>query len=357
MDISKAENLFREGKINELASSRQGLLFLKLKSLDRSKYITKFLETKGVEAGTVPSSKRLTRAYNLSPSHEELDLFIRTSYDVERSERKKHEAGLVNELYKLQTFDWGGLHQNSLEKTIVDRYIKKTSKFEDIEKSVETDLYESMRGYVFCSWYNHWSSILIEDIFKDHERILPALGLIKKIDFFMDGKPYDLKVTYLPEGFIARKRKQSLLRPELTLLRQSARALNLPINANLSPAKQLEDLWAKHTEYSETNETVAGIKNYRYEVINEVEKDPTELMRWLYENQGTRRFDASNRFFIVLVNRENFFEGWKMKRSIGLLKEKTNEFLNAGKAVGTNIDFNWDGQTYSVASDMIVISN
>ena len=143
MDIFKAEDLFKAEKINELASSREGLLFLKLKSLNRSEYIAKFLEMKGVKIETVPASQRLKHAYDLLPSLEEVDKFIKTNYNIERSERRKHEADIVNELYKLQVFDWGGLHQNSLEKTIVDNYIKRISKFDEIEKSIRLECLHS----------------------------------------------------------------------------------------------------------------------------------------------------------------------------------------------------------------------
>lgn len=39
MDISRAENLFREDRINEPVSSKEGLLYLKLKSLNRSHFV------------------------------------------------------------------------------------------------------------------------------------------------------------------------------------------------------------------------------------------------------------------------------------------------------------------------------
>lgn len=40
--------------------------------------------------------------------------------------------------------------------------------------------------------------IVIEDVFKDHPSVIPAVGLVKKIDFFLHGVPFDLKATYLP---------------------------------------------------------------------------------------------------------------------------------------------------------------
>src|SRR5208337_5013298 len=124
---------------------------------------------------------------------------------------------------------WGGLHQNSLEKTIVDNYVKKIPNYDRLNEAIEHELYSSMRGYVLCSWYNHWTSIVIEDVFKDHVNVLPAVGLVKKIDFFIKDIPFDLKVTYLPEGFLAQDRQQSGLRPELTLLKRAARQFNIPM--------------------------------------------------------------------------------------------------------------------------------
>jgi len=44
----------------------------------------------------------------------------RKEFPGERMKKK-----LINELYKVQSFEWGGLYQSGLEKTIVDNYIKK----------------------------------------------------------------------------------------------------------------------------------------------------------------------------------------------------------------------------------------
>ena len=91
-----------------------------------------------------------------------------------------------------------------------------------------------MRGYVQCSWYNHWTSIIIEDIFKDQQGVTPAVGKIKKIDFFIDEVPFDLKVTYLPEGFIRDQRREHGYRPEITLLKKEARQNNILVDKNMA---------------------------------------------------------------------------------------------------------------------------
>ena len=85
--------------------------------------------------------------------------------------RREREPELVSQLYRLQAFDWGGLHQNSLEKTIVDNYVKKITSYESLTEKIENELHNSMRGYVLCSWYNHWTSIIIEDVFRDHPNV------------------------------------------------------------------------------------------------------------------------------------------------------------------------------------------
>jgi hypothetical protein len=52
---------------------------------------------------------------------------------------------------------------------------------------------------------------------------IPAIGQVKKIDFFINQTPFDLKVTYLPEGYTSDYRRAAKLRPELTVLKGVAR--------------------------------------------------------------------------------------------------------------------------------------
>ena len=359
MDYKTAESLFKNEKLNELAATDEGAKFLRLRSLNRSKYLLDFLGKHGVDAENLKVKDQLPKAFNLDVNLSSIDDFIKLNYEEERKIRREKEEELFNELYKLKVFDWGGLHQNSLEKTIVDNYIKKISSYDLIEKKIETDLQSSLRGYVLCSWYNHWTSILIEDVFKDHKRVLPALGLIPRIDFFIDKTPFDLKVTYLPEGYIAESRRAAGLKPELTLLKQSARSLSIPIDTKLTASDQLENLWLKHSAFqaSGTNTIVKELEEFRLKLISLIEEDSTGLIKWLYENQGIRRFDASNRLFIVLVNTRNFFEGWKLKRALPLLKKATSEYLDTKKNIGKDVSFEWEGQSYQVKGDILVIKN
>ena len=41
------------------------------------------------------------------------------------------------------------------------------------------------------------------------------------------------------------------------------------------------------------------------------------------------RFDAANKFYVILTDKENPFDNWKSKRNVRLLKNEINEKANA----------------------------
>jgi hypothetical protein len=296
--------------------------------------------------------------YDSEITVEQIERTIRAIYTEERATRVQSEDELVSELYKVNVFDWGGLHQNSLEKTIVDNYVKKIRSYDQLCDSVENELHNSMRGYVLCSWYNHWTSQIIEDIFRDHAQILPAVGLIKKIDFFFKNVPFDLKVTYMPEGYISEQRRADGLRPEVILLKRFCREHSIHFDESLPEARLREDLWEKVSDHplEDARRLIGELRRKRIEYLESVVNDPVRLIRWLYENQGVRRFDASNRLFLILVDRDNFFDSWKLKRAKPLLVEGINSHLDAtGSNPGFDLSFEWDGTTYEVTSDIIFV--
>lgn len=87
----------------------------------------------------------------------------------------------------------------------------------------------------------------------------------------------------------------------------------------------------------------------REEIIQYTIENPKKLIRWFYENQGIRRFDAANRFFLVLIDLKNLEDSWKLKRNKKLIHGKINEFLDKNKYLDSNmlkITFNWKDRTY-----------
>ena len=208
LTFAEAEKWYREDKINDLTRNEAGFRFLLLRSLSRKAHLEKLVADVGLNLSGIPKAQWLRTIFDSNVTIPQLRGTIGAIHASERNDRTKDESALISELYKMESFDWGGLHQNALEKTIVDNYVKKIKSFDQLNKSIDNQLLTSMRGYVQCSWYNHWTSIIIEDIFKSHPNVLPSVGLIKKIDFFIYEIAFDLKVTHF--------RKGSLRRSELT---------------------------------------------------------------------------------------------------------------------------------------------
>ena len=359
--FDEADRAFRNDRINDLAQDPEGLRFLRLRSLYRASrphYVEELIRVSGTAVRGISTSRDLRALHESGVKIQDIDRTIKKIHQEERKEREVYKPSLITELYNVKVFDWGGLHQNSLEKTIVDNYVKKIRSYSELECKIENELQNSMRGYVLCSWYNHWTSIIIEDIFRNHKRIIPTVGQIAKIDFFIDNVPFDLKVTYLPEGFIKDKRRKIGLRPELTELKRLARSLAVYFDQNTPESKLLEDLWMRLRDHPKpaADALVDELKRIRMEILSEAEARPEELIEWLYENQGVRRFDASNRLFLVLVDCGNFFESWKLKRAKELLESKIHNHLDQmGTSPGLRVSFMWERTRHTVTSDVIFV--
>lgn len=357
--FSQAERAYRDDQISDLSADPDGMRFLLLRSLSRAEHTDRLAADIGLDLGSIPRGQRLRHLFDGGVSARQMERTIRGIHASERAERAGREGELITELYKMQVFDWGGLHQNSLEKTIVDNYVKKIVSFDRLNDCIDNELLASMRGYVQCSWYNHWTSIIIEDIFKSHRRVLPAVGLIKKVDFFVSSVPFDLKVTYLPEGYLKDKRSAQSLRPELTLLKREARNLRVHFDGTLAEARLLELLWSRLSDHpsGSAQDLVRELSEQRRGALEDCVRNPDELIRWLYGNQGVRRFDASNRLFLVLVNTSNYFGSWKLKRAKDLLERAIGRYLDAVSAdhVGRRVSFNWEGQRHTAVSDAVFL--
>lgn len=357
--FNQAKTAFENDQIRELSEDPAGHRFLLLRSLSRAESMRKLADNCNLDVAGISARNLLRFLFdNESITRTEIQETIQQIYEDERAQRLQSEPQLISELYKIQSFDWGGLHQNSLERTIVNNYVKKIKSYNELCENIDTRLYPSMRSYVLCSWYNHWSSIVIEDIFRDHPKVLPAVGLIKKVDFFINETPFDLKVTYLPEGFIKDKRKSENLRPEMTLLKRFARSNSIAFDGNLPNARLLEDLWTKIADYPSDNAAnlINELKTFRDKLVNESLQDSTDLIRWLYENQGVRRFDAANRLFLILVKKDDYFNSWKLKRSKDLLVSEIHASLDSFDPQHTELtDFEWEDSTYKALARAIFV--
>ena len=197
LTFADCDRLFRNDDIGTLAADADGVRYLKIRSLNRREALERLFDLSGNVRPAGNTAALFRAAFESNITAAQIEACIRGIHGEERATRREQGTDLINQLYRLQEFNWGGLRQNSLEKTIVDSYVKKIKNYDRLNEAIEHSLYTSMRGYVLCSWYNHWTSIMIEDVFKDHPNVLPAVGLVKKIDFFIRDIPFDLKVNLL----------------------------------------------------------------------------------------------------------------------------------------------------------------
>ena len=358
LNFNTAVDLYRNDRIGKLAETDEGMRFLKLQSLSRKEYLDYLINKFELGIGNLKVKEKLQSIYESPIQSEDIDDVIQELFEKDRKVRRDNEQQLINELYKIQSFDWGGLHRNSLEGTIVDKYVKRITSYESLDKEIEGNLHNSLRAYVLASWYNHWTSIIIEDIFKEHVNVIPAVGQIKKIDFFVNNKPFDLKVTYLPEGYIKDHRKSRDLRPELTLMKGLARKLGIGFDKSARDSILIPDLWRKLDDNPQRSakELISELQAYRETLLDDCVANPKPLTQWLYENQGARRFDASNRLFLVLVDKSDFFDSWKLKRARPLISRHVTDYLiRVNQDTDFQLDFLWEGETYPTEADVIFV--
>jgi len=227
-------------------------------------------------------------------SQNKLDEFIKRKYQAQVKKRQKliSDKELKKELQKVKYFRWGVI-QGELDRKIQTEYVRKFVRYDDLIKGVKDKLQGDVTSYVIATWYNHWTTVLIEDHISQHPKIIPTLKNNFGVDIFFDNQPFDLKITYLP--------KEHSLEKSL--------------------------------------------------------KDPKGLIVWLYENQGAQRFGADNRLFVVLASKERLEESWKLKRDFDFVFGEIDKFFNrAIVSTKDEVVFTFKGKTYTTISKILIIT-
>jgi len=225
---------------------------------------------------------------------EKVDEFIREKYREKIQERRTviSDEDLKKELMEVNTFSWGVV-QGQLDQKIQTEYVRKIVRYEDLLKNVKAKLHDEVTNYVICTWFNHWTTVLIEEHISTHPKVVPTIKNIKGIDIFFDGQPFDLKVTYLPR------------------------------------------------EYDP----------------NDAIENPTDLAIWMYENQGAQRFGADNRLFVVLLDNNHPERSWELKRDFDLVFRKIDNFFDEESVSEKDkIVFTFDGKEYTAVTKVLIIT-
>jgi len=265
---------------------------LKLNSIP-SIYLKELAKKLGTELGK-RKTETIKQIIKKQPKEVVIDEFIKEKYLLKIKERRLliTDEELKEELKKVTNFSWGVI-QGQLDQKIQTEYARKLVRYEELVRSVKAKLHHEITNYVICSWFNHWTTVLIEEHISKHPRVIPTLKSIKGIDLFFDGQPFDLKVTYLP-------------------------------------------------------------RNYN---IDEAMKNPKELIIWMYENQGAQRFGADNRLFVILLDPDDPEKSWELKRNFDLIFKKIDKFFEKEKvSLEDEIIFSFKKKTYTAISKLLMIT-
>lgn len=224
-----------------------------------------------------------------------IDAFIKGKYREKVAARRENlisDADLLTELGRVDGIDWGVV-QGQLDGKIQRDYVRVCTRYNELLGRVRAQLHGEITNYAIASWYNHWSTVLIEDHISLHDRVVPTIKNVSGVDIFFGDCPFDLKITYLPRNYAL------------------ADALN----------------------------------------------NPTGLARWLYENQGAQRFGADNRFYVVVVDREDVEQSWRLKRNFPLLSARIDHFLDtATVSEADELRFVFGGRAYSPLCKILIIT-
>lgn len=358
-NYEKWDHEFRTNNLFAFNNNDKALLYLKVRAICRKTLITQFLKENNLTLKSKKVKEQFPELYALLENKPELkpqlDCFLRNRNNEWYKEMGVDEDKVRTALRKINAYEWGGDHNNSLDQYLVRRYVKVISDYDTLQKKA-TEIQANAWNFVQTSWYNNWTSYLIESIFKKHKRVLSAIGEIKSVDFFIDNYPIDLKVTYFPNEFMEKKLKDKIGNKELAWLKKEAKKVNISPDKNLSDAEQLTFLKEELENHGHSN-IIEVLTKHKQEIIDEACEQPEELMTWLYENQSARLFGAENRLFLVLVDTKDMKQSWKMKRAFTLIEPTVKNYLDSFNADSLKeINFTFNQKNYTSLSDIIFIT-
>jgi len=248
--------------------------FIKLKSL-KKEHMSNFCKH-----FSIPTSKNIQEMIknilsafdNNQLSTVQINEYIKNLYsDIRIKEIEKtgasHQA-IVKELDKVDAHIWG-MVQGKADAYIQRNYVRKYFRFSDLINAVRGSLFTAMEAYTLCTWYNHWSTVFLEDLICQNKKVVPIIKKVKGVDVIWNEQAVDIKATNLPK------------------------------------------------EWFRDGYTIDDAVN-----------DPIRACEYLYTYQGAERFGAENRFFVIVYDRSNPKDSWKIKREYSLIKKSVESFFS-----------------------------
>lgn len=356
--FDKWDIAFRDQKLDVFNNNPDGLLWLKVRAICRGRQLKEFLGENNIVLNSTKVSDKNRELFDILINRADasiiLDRFLQSMNHEWYNEMGVDIEQLKEDLYNVQYYSWGGDQNNSLDKYFISRYVKIISKYSDLQNR-QAEIGANAWNYVQNSWYNNWTSFIIESFFKQNPRIISAVGEIKSVDFFIDEYPIDLKVTFFPNQFMEQKLKGILGTSEKAWLKKKCKTLGISCDPKASEPQQIYTLTEKLKEIGRSD-VIRELDAFRNQIIVESQENPTELIKWLYENQGEMRFGAENRIYLILADSADFAQAWKMKRAFSLIEPKIKQYIeNFSAGSLKKIEFEFKKRRYSTLSDIIFV--
>lgn len=154
---------------------------------------------------------------------------------------------------------------------------------------------------------------------------------------------------------MGQKLKEILGTSEKSWLKKKCKDLGISCDTKASESQQIYTLTEKLKEIGRSD-VIRELEVAKCKIIEESQRNPIELIRWLYENQGEMRFGAENRLYLILTDSNDFTQAWKMKRAFSLIEPKIRQYIeNFSSNSLKKIEFEYKKKMYSTLSDILFV--
>ena len=202
-DFEKWEQAYKQQDMSCFNTSPEAILWLKIKDLSSqlpaiAKQLAITFYTSGVRAHCQEFYTYLLEKPELRNKFENFRQFYCQKLSPSWSNT------LPASLQDVQTYDWVEHYMPSLDRYFAATYLPQFQSFtalESMKEKIATEAWE----YVQNAWYDHWTRNYIEQLFFSHPRVLPSMGTLRGVDFFIDDCPMKLKLLYFPQAFLKTK--------------------------------------------------------------------------------------------------------------------------------------------------------
>lgn len=163
-NFEKWDKEFRKQNLGVFNNNPNGLLWLKVRAICRSKQLKQFTSENNIKLVSTKVSEQNIELFTILEHREDamllIDSFLTCLNREWYTEMGIDVEHLKDDLYQVKHYSWGGDQNNSLDKYFVSHYVKVISNFGELQKR-QAEIGSNAWNYVQNSWYNNWHLLLL----------------------------------------------------------------------------------------------------------------------------------------------------------------------------------------------------